>query len=96
MTGVCGITYAALMRPPALLTRRRILAVAAGGAASLPVAGCGPIARGPAVPVAQTAQASVLGLPNEHFFVFTETESLEREMVDALDRKRRRLGLKGA
>jgi predicted acylesterase/phospholipase RssA len=94
MTGVCGITYAALMRPPALLTRRRILAVAAGGAASLPVAGCGPIARGPAVPVAQTAQASVLGLPNERFFVFTETESLEREMVDALDRKRRRLGLK--
>ena len=76
------------------LARRRLLKVAAGGAASLYVGGCGPVARGPAVPVAQTAHASVLGLPNERFFIFTDTKSLEKEMVEALDRKRRLLGVK--
>lgn len=65
-----------------------------GGGASLAVGACGPVARGPAVPVAQTTQASVLGLPNERFFLFSDTTALEREMIDALDRKRRVLGVK--
>lgn len=65
-----------------------------GAALPLSLGACGPIARGPAVPVAQTTHASVLGLPNERFFIFTETKSLEQEMVAAIDRKRRRLGLK--
>ena len=65
-----------------------------GGGASLTVGACGPVARGPAVPVAQTTQASVLGLPNERFFLFSDTTALEREMIDALDRKRRVLGVK--
>ena len=77
------------MALPDPLARRRLLKVAAGGAASLYAGGCGPVARGPAVPVAQTTQASVLGLSNERFFVFSETKSLEKEMIEAIDRKRR-------
>ena len=65
-----------------------------GAVLPLSLGACGPIARGPAVPVSQTTHASVLGLPNERFFIFTETKSLEQEMVQAIDRKRRRLGLK--
>jgi predicted acylesterase/phospholipase RssA len=46
------------------------------------------------VPLAQTGQASVLGLSNERFFPLSGTTSLEKEMIEALDRKRRVLGVK--
>jgi predicted acylesterase/phospholipase RssA len=64
-------------------------------AAMLPAAvgACGPVARGPAVPVAQTTKASVLGLPNERFLPFSDNAALEQEMVAALDRKRSVLGV---
>src|SRR5215469_3273510 len=58
------------------------------------VGGCGPVARGPAVPVAQTTQASVLGVPNERFFPFSGNAALESEMIAAIDRQRRSLGLR--
>ena len=60
----------------------------------LGVGACGPVARGPAVPVAQTTQASVLGVPNERFFPFSSNAALESEMVAAIDRQRRALGLR--
>jgi hypothetical protein len=65
-----------------------------GAVLPLSLGACGPIARGPAVPVKQTTHASVLGLPNERFFIFTETKSLEQEMLAAIDRKCRLLGVK--
>jgi predicted acylesterase/phospholipase RssA len=77
-----------------ILVRRHFLKAAAGGVASIYVGGCGPVARGPAVPVSQTTQASVLGLPNERFFIFSDTKTLEQEMVQAIERKRRLLGVR--
>jgi predicted acylesterase/phospholipase RssA len=76
------------------LQRRTVLKFA--GAAALPgsLAACGAVERSPPVPVAQTTQASVLGLANERFFPFSDTSALEKEMVEALDRKRRLLNVK--
>src|SRR4029077_7025282 len=82
------------MRQSGFLTRRALLKLAAGSAAPVYLGGCGPVARGPAVPLAQTGQASVLGLSNERFFPLSGTTSLEKEMIEALDRKRRVLGVK--
>ncbi len=82
------------MRQNGLLRRRALLKLAAGSAAPVYLGGCGPVARGPAVPLAQTGQASVLGLSNERFFPFSGTTPLEKEMIEALDRKRRVLGVK--
>jgi hypothetical protein len=82
------------MRQNSSLRRRSLLKLAGGAALALPVEACGSVARGPAVPGGQALQASVLGLPNERFFPFSGTASLEREMVEALDRKRRLLGVK--
>jgi len=65
-----------------------------GGGTSVAVGACGPMARGTPVPATQTTQATVLGLPNERFFPFSGTAAIEREMIDALDRKRRVLGVK--
>jgi hypothetical protein len=42
----------------------------------------------------QTRQASVLGLPNERFFIFSDTAPLENEFLEAMERRRRTLGLK--
>jgi hypothetical protein len=77
---------------PSLAPRRLVLKAAA----MLPMAagGCGPAARGPAVPVAQTTHASVLGLSNERFFPFHDNAALQQEMVAAIDRQRRVLGLR--
>lgn len=82
------------MQPRHQLSRRHILKIASAGTVSLSVAACGSIARGPAVPSGRTAQASVLGVPNERFFPFSDTSALEKEMIAALDRKRARLGVK--
>lgn len=82
------------MRPLGFLPRRGFLRVAAGSVVPLHLGGCGPVARGPAVPVAQTTRASVLGVPNERFFPFSDNAALEQEMISALDRTRRQLGLR--
>jgi predicted acylesterase/phospholipase RssA len=81
------------MSPCTRLSRRGLLKFAGGSAVPFALGGCGPVARGPAVPVGRTTQASVLGLPNERFFPFSDTAPLEKEMVAALERKRHRLGV---
>jgi predicted acylesterase/phospholipase RssA len=63
----------------------------AGAVALLP--GCATPARGPAVPMAQTTQASVLGIANERFFPFHSTVPLEAEFQAAAQRQRQVLRL---
>lgn len=70
--------------------RRRLITLATGTAA---LAACGPLARGPAVPLSQTAHATVLGVPNERFFPAYGTQPLEDEFVAAIARQRKTLGL---
>ncbi len=72
------------------MSRRSMLTAAASAA----LAACGPVARGPAVPIDRTRQATVLGLPNERFFIFSNTAPLETEFLEAMERRRRTLGLK--
>jgi predicted acylesterase/phospholipase RssA len=76
-------------------TPRRLVLKAA---ALLPLAAgaCGPVPRGQAVPLDRTRQASVLGLPNERFFIFSGTAPLEKEFLEAAERQRRVLGLANA
>ena len=54
-----------------------------------------PPGRGPAVPRARVAEASILGLPNERFLPELPggTDALRREFIQAIDRQRRALGL---
>ena len=56
------------------LERRGIFGIAAGGAVAALLAACSLPARGTAVPIGRTTQASVLGLPNERFFPSTERD----------------------
>src|SRR5512146_2504093 len=81
--------------PARKASRRRLFrAVAAGGAAlSLPACAIPP--RLPAVPADRSAEASVLGLPNERFRIATAEgqAGFDREAVDALARRRRALNL---
>jgi len=72
------------------ISRRLMLSTSASAA----LTACGPIARGPAVPIERTRQATVLGLANERFFNFSETAPLEKEFLEAMERKRQALGLK--
>ncbi len=65
---------------------------AAGGVSSL-LPGCATPVRGPAVPTGQSAQASVLGVPNERFYPVMSVQSLEAEFIAAIERQRRTLGL---
>jgi predicted acylesterase/phospholipase RssA len=82
-----------LSRATFYLRRRSLFGfVAAGGVATL-LPGCSTPVRGSPVPTGRAAQASVLGLPNERFFVFHGTEPLEAEFMAAAERKRRALGL---
>src|SRR5215469_13502668 len=75
------------------LCRRMMLrVVAAGGFASV-LSACSTPARGPAVPLGRTTQASVLGIPNERFFPFHGAEPMEAEFAAAADRLRRAQGL---
>src|SRR5215472_4541973 len=74
------------------MRRRAVLHIAAGGLAAV-LPGCSTPARGTAVPLGRTAQASVLGIPNERFFPFYGTEPLESEFTAAVDRLRRAQGL---
>lgn len=72
-------------RPPGMHARRSVFA--AGTAALL--AGCAIPQRRPAVPREQTFHASVLGVPNERFFLFSGTTALQDELQAALARLRR-------
>jgi predicted acylesterase/phospholipase RssA len=77
----------------ALHPRRTLLGLAAasGFAALLP--GCAAPQRGTAVPLSRTAQATVLGIPNERFFPVYGTAPLEVEFNAAVERQRRALDL---
>ena len=72
--------------------RRDLLGIAAGGGAAALLAGCSLPARGTAVPIGRTTQASVVGLPNERFFPLQGTGPLEVEFAAAADRRRQALG----
>ncbi len=73
-------------------SRRHLLRMAGGGGAAL-LAGCTRPVRGPAVPRGDVTQASVLGLPNERFFPSHGTEAMSAELVAAVQRQQRLLGL---
>jgi hypothetical protein len=78
---------------PGLPSRRRLFGLAAGGGVAVLLAGCATPQRGTAVPMGQTTQASVLGVPNERFFPLYGTAPLEAEFAAAADRLRRTQGL---
>lgn len=78
---------------PGSQSRRSLLGIATGGGVVVLLAGCSIPARGTAVPIGQTTQASVLGVPNERFFPFYGTEPLEVEFAAAADRLRQAQGL---
>ncbi|MBP0467009.1 patatin-like phospholipase family protein [Roseomonas sp. PWR1] len=82
--------------PPRGGSRRRLLgAAAAVGTAGL-APGCALPPRLDAVPAGRSGEARVLGLPNERFRITTAEgqAGFEREVVDALARQRRALGLR--
>lgn len=74
-------------------SRRHLLRAAAGGGAAASLAACALPVRGPAVPSTDITQASVLGLPNERFFPSHGTEAMSAEIVAAVQRQQRLLGL---
>jgi len=73
--------------------RRSFFGIAARGGTAALLAGCALPSRGTAVPIGQTTQASVLGVPNERFFPFEGTGPLGVEFAAAGDRLRRAQGL---
>ena len=64
-----------------------------GGAALAGLAGCSHPDRGPPVPIGQTTQASVLGIPNERFFPLLGIDPIEAEFKAMMARQQRALGL---
>ena len=78
---------------PRLLLRRSFFGTAWGWGSAALLSGCATPMRGPAVPIGQTTQASVLGLPNERFFPFQGTGALQAEFQAAVQRRRMALGL---
>jgi predicted acylesterase/phospholipase RssA len=74
------------------LTRRRLLGFAASGGVAVMLPGCA-AERGPTVPIGGTAQATVLGIPNERFFPLTGIAPLEAEFNSAVVRLHRSLGV---
>ncbi len=73
---------------PVSLSRRTALLAGVGG-----VSGCALPAREPAVPRGQASRATVLGLPNERFFVGEGFAAIGREFDSAMARRRAFLGL---
>ena len=67
---------------------RRVLLARSVAVMSAPAAlgACETLTRQPAVPRERTAQASVLGLPNERFYFLTDPLALDREFQAALQR----------
>jgi hypothetical protein len=76
--------------------RRDFFRIAAGFGGVALIQGCALPMRGPPVPIGRTAQASVLGVPNECFFPLHGTDLLEVEFHAAERRLRETLGLKPA
>lgn len=72
----------------AATTRRSLFGLAVGGGVMALLGGCSAPARGPAVPLARTTAATVLGLPNERFFLPAGAERLELEFASAVRRLR--------
>jgi hypothetical protein len=70
------------------MQRRGLLALGAGFAATA----CAAPERGVPVPRGSTARASVLGLPNERFFLAHGTGEIEREFAAATARRNAALG----
>ena len=64
-----------------------------GGVALAGLAGCSHPDRGPPVPIGQTTQASVLGIPNERFFPLLGIDPMEAEFKAMMARQQRALGL---
>ena len=64
-----------------------------GGVALAGLAGCSHPDRGPPVPIGQTTQASVLGIPNERFFPLLGIDPIEAEFKAMMARQQRALGL---
>jgi predicted acylesterase/phospholipase RssA len=75
--------------------RRRILAVPLGIGSAALLPGCAIPPRLAAVPAARSGEARVLGLANERFRIVTPEgqAAFDREVADALARRRRALGL---
>ena len=71
-------------------TGRRLLLRLGGAGALAATTGCALPARGPAVPHASAAGASVLGLPNERFLIPHDLTALVREYEAAFQRRQRR------
>ena len=76
-----------------LPSRRSLFGMTAAGGAAAVLTGCSTPMRGTAVPLDQTTQATVLGVPNERFFTLYGTDPLEVEFAAAADRLRRAQGL---
>ncbi len=74
-------------------SRRHLLRAAASGGTTALLAACALPVRGPAVPSTVITQATVLGLPNERFFPSHGTEPMNAEVVAAVQRQQRLLGL---
>jgi hypothetical protein len=66
------------------ITRRAALF----GGAGLGLAACASPPRGPAVPIARTRDARVLGLPNERFFFPWDGDAFRTEVLAAQERAR--------
>ncbi len=77
-----------------MTTRRGILRTATGTLVASLLPGCSAPGRGAPVPIGSSQSATVLGLPNERFFILSGTEGLEAEFMAAAERQRRARGLK--
>ncbi|MCZ8149382.1 MAG: patatin-like phospholipase family protein, partial [Roseomonas sp.] len=97
--GTSGLTLpvarATNSSPTSRASRRRLLGVTLGIGAATLLPGCAIPQRLAAVPAARSGEARVLGLPNERFRIATPEgqAELDREVVAALERRRRALGL---
>ncbi len=75
-------------------SRRRLLGLAAGGAVAATLPGCNLPVRHAAVSRGQANSATVLGVLNERYRPGASDDGLTREVLDAVERRRRVLGLR--
>lgn len=75
-------------------SRRTMLRLGAGGGMAALLPGCASPVRQPAVPNERVGQATVLGVPNERFFLGTGARALEAEFFAASERQAKARGLK--
>ena len=74
-------------------TRRHFLRNLAGGGAVIGLSACGDLPRGPAVPRAAATRATVLGVPNERFYPFSDLKPAQDELMQAMERRRQAYGV---